>query len=132
MSELLKNIHVIFVEDEEIVRNTVSQVLQRRIGSVITAENGQDGLAKILKYNPDIVITDLEMPVMNGIAMIKKIREIYDHNRPIIVITAYKDEEHYTDLADAYLFKPVIIDELEALIIDLVNKYKIGGARNAE
>jgi len=130
MHELLKNLTAIFVEDEELVRINISQVLRRRIGSVFTAVNGEDGLNKIIEHNPDIVITDLEMPVMNGIVMIKKIREIYDHNRPIIVITAYKDEEHYTDLADAYLYKPVIIDELEALIIELVSKYRDGGDKN--
>lgn len=131
MHELLKDLTAIFVEDEETVRNNIAHALRRRIGTVMTAVNGEDGLTQIQKHNPDIVITDLEMPVMNGIVMIQKIREIYDHNRPIIVITAYKDEEHFTDLADAYLYKPVIIEELEALIISLVKKYKQEGADDA-
>lgn len=130
MNELLKDLTAIFVEDEEPVRKNLSQVLRRRIGSVYTAINGEDGLQKVIDHDPDIVITDLEMPVMNGIVMIKKIRELYDHNHPIIVITAYKDEEHFTDLADGYLYKPVLIEELEALIIDLVNKFNARGNQN--
>jgi YesN/AraC family two-component response regulator len=131
MNEMLKNLTVLFVEDEESVRNNIAQALRRRIGTVVTAGNGEEGLEQLQLCDPDIVITDIEMPVMNGIDMIKKIRMIYNHHRPIIVITAYKDEEHYTKLADAYLFKPVLIDELETLIVELVKQYRLEGSSRA-
>jgi YesN/AraC family two-component response regulator len=126
MEAALKELTILYVEDEEPVRHNIAMALKRRVGKVITAENGKEGLDKTQEYNPDVIITDLEMPVMNGIVMIQKIREIYGPNRPIIVITAYKDEEHYTDLADGYLFKPVLFDKLEKMIADLVKKHKKG------
>ena len=126
MEAVLKQLTVLYVEDEEAVRHNISMALKRRVGMVITAENGKEGLEKTQEYNPDVIVTDLEMPVMNGIVMIQKIREIYGPNRPIIVITAYRDEEHYTNLADGYLYKPVLFDKLEVMIADLVKKNKKG------
>lgn len=123
MEALLKSLTVVYVEDEEPVRHNISLALKRRVGKVITAENGKEGLEKTQAFNPDVVITDIEMPVMNGLEMIRRIREIYDRKRPIIVITAYKDEEHHTDLADGYLYKPILFDKLEEMIVELVKKY---------
>ena len=56
--------------------------------------------------------------------MIKIIREKYNRHYPIIVVTAYEDEEHKTNLADGYLYKPVDIDKLFEMIIKLVTEYK--------
>lgn len=122
MNEELKDITVLYVEDEENVRVSISRALQRRVGSVITASNGKEGLEIFEKRHPTIVVTDLEMPVMNGIAMIEKIREISGVKYPIIVITAYRDDEHYTSLADAYIYKPINFDELEQTVARLVQE----------
>lgn len=130
MDAVLKKLTVLYVEDEEIVRHNISMALKRRVGKVITAANGKEGLEKTQEHDPDIIITDIEMPVMDGIKMILEIRRLYGNNRPIIVITAYKDEEHYTDLADGYIYKPVLFDQLEKMIADLVNK-RIKGVSDA-
>lgn len=121
---ILKDLTVLYVEDEEEVRNSVSIALKRRVSRVLIAENGEIGLEKCTTHHPDMVITDLEMPVMNGLIMIEKIKELCDRTCPIIVITAYRDEEHYTPLADAYLYKPVLIHKLEDLMVDLIQKKK--------
>lgn len=122
MENLLKEVTVLYVEDEEHVRHNIGLALKRRVKDIVMAENGQVGLEKFKEHHPDIIITDLEMPVMNGLEMIGKIREACKRDCPIIVITAYRDEEHYTKQADAYLYKPVIIEELETMIVRLLKK----------
>jgi len=71
----LQNISVVYAEDEDSVRAQVATFLSRRVKEIYSAQNGEEGLRLTKEHNPDIVITDLEMPVMNGLEMIKKIRE---------------------------------------------------------
>jgi len=113
---------VVYAEDDEFVRSAIAHYLQRRVKEVREAENGEEGLALTRKYNPDIVITDLEMPIMNGMEMIKKIREEFGPNKPIIIITGYNDKEHYTKQANAILYKPIdlnlLVETIEKLLLE--------------
>jgi YesN/AraC family two-component response regulator len=122
MGDKLKDVTVLYVEDEEEVRNAIAKALRRRVGDIVTASNGKEGLELFTKDKPDIVVTDLEMPIMSGIVMIEKIRELYGSGYPIIVVTAYKDDEHYTPLANGYIYKPIHFDELEEMMASLVEK----------
>jgi YesN/AraC family two-component response regulator len=122
MMDTLRDITVLYIEDEEEVRNSIARALKRRVGNIITAANGKEGLELFKTQRPSIVITDLEMPIMNGMVMIEKIREISGNDYPIIVVTAYKDEEHYTPLADGYIYKPINFEELEEMMLSLVAK----------
>jgi CheY-like chemotaxis protein len=115
IDEILKDISVLFVEDDQPSREVFSRLLSARVGCVHQAANGQDGLEIFLRLTPDIVITDLEMPVMNGMEMIRKIRDL-GYKTPIIITTGYVDDEHSTELANRTLVKPVVFARLlEAL-----------------
>ncbi len=120
---ILEKVVIIYVEDEPEVRAQIALFLRRRVKVLFEASNGEEGLKLIQEHDPDVVITDLEMPVMNGIDMIKKIREYYNGQKPIIVITGYMDDEHHTDLADAYLYKPINMHKLAEVIEELLVKY---------
>lgn len=122
--EILKTLKVLYVEDDEFILYSANRTLKRKVGEVFLARTGVEGVEIASKINPDIVITDIEMPEMNGLEMIKIIREKYNRHYPIIVVTAYEDEEHKTNLADGYLYKPVDIDKLFEMIIKLVTEYK--------
>ena len=79
--EILKNISILYVEDESDVREFTSKLLSSLLKNVFTAENGQDGL-DLYKENIntiDLIVTDINMPKMNGIAMCEKIRELNKH-----------------------------------------------------
>ena len=69
---LLANLKVLYVEDEEFHREQLGIFLKRRVGKLYLAENGKDGLNKFKELNPDIIITDLKMPEMDGIEMTQK------------------------------------------------------------
>lgn len=121
--EILKSVTGLYVEDEEIVRDILGMFLRRRFKDLYEAENGLDGLEMFKKYSPDIIITDIEMPIMNGLEMIKEIKEL-DESKPIIIVTAFKDEAHKTHLADEIIHKPINNRDLLEKIYNLVLKYK--------
>ncbi|MEO5358294.1 MAG: response regulator [Nitrospirae bacterium YQR-1] len=115
--EKLKELTVLYVEDEFITRESLGRFIKRRVREIYIAENGKTGLELFLKEHPDIVITDIEMPVMNGIEMINKIRES-SLEVPIIITTAYNDDKHKSKAASSVVIKPIIQEELiEAMLL---------------
>ncbi len=110
--ERVKELRVLYVEDEVLTRQAFEKILQRRVKELFIAENGKDGLEKFIEKSPDVIITDIEMPIMNGIIMIEEIKKIAP-SKPIIILTAFEDDEHHTSLAEYKLIKPV--DKLKLL-----------------
>ncbi|MBF0541120.1 MAG: diguanylate cyclase [Nitrospirae bacterium] len=125
--EILKNIKILYVEDEQKIRETLVKSLKRQTGEVIVAENGAMGLEMFNLHNPDIVITDIRMPVMNGLDMARQIKAI-NCDVPLIITTGHNDEEFLLtsiDIGvDKYIKKPIYMEELfstlEKFSIDLV------------
>lgn len=85
-------IHVLLVDDEVDFLDTVSFWLKSKGYSVIHANNGQQALAVIKSKHPNIVFLDFNMPVMNGIETLVRIRE-FDTETPVIMLTAYGSEK---------------------------------------
>jgi YesN/AraC family two-component response regulator len=112
---ILYNLKVLYVEDEEFVREQLARFIKRRVGKLCLAADGEEGLVKFNEFDPDIVITDLKMPKIDGIEMAKKIRNI-DEVCPIIITTAISDAEsviHTVDVGiDKYIVKPIDTKEL--------------------
>lgn len=115
----LKEKVVLYVEDDDLTRDAFSLMLSRLVKEVHKAENGLVGLEKFKELNPDIVITDIEMPVMNGKELVKHIRAI-SKEHPIIVITAYKDQEHQLECVNRILYKPINKVEVKEVLFSLV------------
>ncbi|WFD10995.1 response regulator [Tepidibacter hydrothermalis] len=120
---MLKNVKILYVEDEPITRNQVERFLKRRVGKVILAENGNDGIEKFNEQKPDIIITDLVMPDMSGIEMMKKIRN-NGSKCPCIITSALSDSKTILDTVDLkiekYLIKPIDINALLKSLNDIV------------
>lgn len=117
--EKLKDVTVLYVEDEALLRTAIARFLKRRCKDVFDAENGKIGLELYKQYHFDVVITDLEMPVMNGFDMVRKILEIKEY-QPIIITTGYSDDEHVIDDACENLIKPIDEEKLLESIIDCI------------
>jgi len=114
--ELIKPLRVLYVEDEIALRDITSSSIESIVKSLVVADNGKDGLDKFNQEEFDIVITDLSMPVMDGLTMIKEIRKI-NTTIPIIVTTAFGSQNEEVEKLNeigmsAYIMKPVDIMKL--------------------
>ncbi|EAI4098359.1 response regulator transcription factor [Campylobacter jejuni] len=125
MSQECKELIILVVEDEIKTRESLINVLSERFSKVIGAQNGDEGLKKFKKFKPDLVITDIAMPIMDGLDMAREIKEISD-DAPIVVLSAYSEKERLLrsiDIGiDKYLIKPVDIEELFKVLDCLVGE----------
>lgn len=115
------NYKVLFVEDEPVTRLMMTRFLNHYFTEVYSAENGDEGFKFFSKNNPDIIITDLSMPILNGFKMLDKIRET-NPNIPVVVTTAYRDLAHEINNAE-FVFKPINNQELFSKIKKLLEIY---------
>lgn len=114
---------VLVVDDEAFVRRgIVMEIDWASLGCMVAAEasNGLEGLEAVRKYSPDLIICDIRMPKMNGIDMLKQLRQ--EGSRiPVIFLTAYSEFEYARDalklLAADYILKPFEDGELEAAVL---------------
>ena len=117
------------VKAREIIVNKkiVQEVMRDKFEKVITAQNGDEGLKKFKKYNPNMVITDVFMPIMNGLDMAKSIKEI-SKDTPIIVFSTNSEKETLLKAIDVgidkYVLKPIDLDDF-LVTLENVAKNKI-------
>ena len=97
---------ILIVEDEPISLEMLSKTLKEDF-NVLTADNGKKGFKLYKKFNPHIIISDLNMPIMNGIELIQKIREL-DQNSKIIITTFKNDVQTLLQATELKLFKYLI------------------------
>ncbi len=112
----LKKLTILFVDDEDGVRQSYEMLLNMWAKKAYSGSNGAEGLELFKKYKPDIIVTDIKMPVMNGLDMTRNIKEI-DPNVPIIITTAHQEPELLLDAVelqvDGYIVKPIPKKELK-------------------
>ncbi|PHQ66100.1 MAG: transcriptional regulator [Sulfurimonas sp.] len=118
MKDMLKNFTVLYVEDEEMVRKSAVEYLERVAKEVLQAKDGKEAINLWREHKPDIIITDISMPRLNGIDMASYIRA-HDKDVQIIIATAHSDTE--------YLLKAVEL-QLVKYIIKPITKEKLIGA----
>lgn len=123
--EQFKNLIVLIVEDEDSIRESMGEALESVFKEVITAKNGDEGMKKFKKLSPHVVITDIAMPIMDGLDMTKNIKS-FSSNTPIIALSAFSEKEKLLKAIDVgvdkYLLKPIDMDDLLYAIADLVKK----------
>lgn len=107
--EMLKDISLLYVEDEPITRETMVNLLAKRVARIHTASNGAEGLEAFQLHHPDIVLTDIGMPVLDGLEMSEAIKRL-SPSTPIIVSTARQESPFLMraiDIGiDKFLVKP--------------------------
>ena len=127
MNKILKNLTVLLVEDDSDSKKIMHDVLSDNFEKVFTAQNGDEGLKKFKKYNPNMVITDVFMPISDGLDMTRYIKEI-SKDTPVIVLSAHSEKETLLKAIDVgvdkYLIKPIMSDDL-LKTIENVAKSKI-------
>ncbi len=110
-----KDLTILIVEDEKDARETLRSMVELDFKYVYEAQNGCEGLELYQKYKPDIILTDIQMPCMNGIEMLNEIRR-NPADVLVIFISAYSDVEtllQAIDLKiDAYIVKPFLYKDI--------------------
>lgn len=114
--DLLKELKVMYVEDNDHTRFSIERFLKRRFGKVFLAENAEKGIDLFSKFNPDIAIVDILLPGMGGLEMIKKIRETNSSCKFLITSTV-SDAATILEAVDLdienYIVKPIDMDIFE-------------------
>lgn len=116
----LSNITILLVEDEPLFRKQTIDLLKKfRFKDVYEATDGEDALEKYTRYLPDIILTDYNMPIVNGLDMSIKLKNI-NPELPIILLTASDDNNTIVNAInvgiDGYIFKPIKLKELTSII----------------
>ena len=110
---------ILVIDDEESFRETIRLCLEDKSFNIITASSGEEGISLFEKERPDIVITDLKMPKMNGLDVLTHIKSL-DKNVPIIMLTAFDDVPYTIEAmkigAYDFVSKPIKVDALKSLI----------------
>jgi len=122
------NIRLLYVEDNEQARIPTLALLSEFFKTITVAVDGEDGLKQFDKNVIDLVITDINMPKMNGLDMIESIRE-QSRDTPVLLLSAYSEIEYFKKSielgVDGYLFKPVDMNQFLELISKVVETIEI-------
>ena len=114
---------LLIVDDQRGIRRLLTEVFSEYGYDIDSCSNGVKALELIPVFNPDLIIMDVKMPGMNGIDVLKKIRET-DKERKVIMMTAYGDQ-HYVNQAEAlgvarFIIKPFDLNELKTQVAEIV------------
>ncbi len=114
VEELLKTsktIKVLYVEDNETARESTLGMLENFFKDIVVAVDGLDGWEKFQENEYDLIISDINMPRMNGIEMINEIRKV-NHDISILILSAYNESGYFMDTIrigiDGYLFNSLL------------------------
>jgi CheY-like chemotaxis protein len=116
---------VLLVEDENDLRELMAQEIADMGYQVVVARNGEEAIQQAGRENPNLILSDINMPKMNGYQFRRELTNRYPHlrNLPFVFVSAYADE---TDIADGliaganhYVTKPINFDALRGLLADL-------------
>lgn len=119
---------IVAIDDDEAIRRLIAAALRFEGYEVMEAENGAEGLALVRDCRPDLVISDVNMPVMDGFSMLQALRaDPCIQAIPVILLTSLQEREHVrsgmTSGADDYLTKPLLFDELREATAAQLNKH---------
>lgn len=122
-----KDLNVLFVEDYLPLQEKLVEILKEFFNTIVTANNGEDALAKYIKFNEvhqktyDIIITDIRMPVKDGLSLTKDILKI-DKNQIIIVLSAHQESSYLLEFINLgiaqFVTKPIESEKL----LEVLNK----------
>ena len=110
---------ILYVEDDAITRMEIEQFLRRRVRNVLVARDGREGLELFRQHGPDLVVTDIRMPVMDGLQMAHAIHDLSPEVR-IIVTTAHSESAYILEAIEAgidhYVLKPIDVQRFASAL----------------
>jgi two-component system, OmpR family, response regulator VanR len=111
----LKDQSVLFADDDNIARAQMTNVLEMIFKTVHSAKNGEEALDFYTQFKPNLIITDIKMPKIDGIGLVEYVRKV-DYDTPIIMLTSFSEQNLLLNAAnlsiDGYLVKPVELNQV--------------------
>ncbi|MDD2802012.1 MAG: response regulator, partial [Methylococcales bacterium] len=121
----LSSVSVLYVEDDMETSEELQFMLAHYVGALYSAKNGREGLELFKERRPDIVVTDIQMPEVNGLSMAADIRAI-NPDQPIVILSAYNDVEYLFRALELeiqhYITKPISVDRLLNKLSDITEQ----------
>lgn len=113
----MDKIKVMIVDDQALIREGLKMILSlsNEIEVIMESSNGKEAFESLKQENPDVILMDIRMPVMDGVESIKLIKDVYPHIKIIILTTFNEDEYIFEGLkngADGYILKDIKSDEI--------------------
>ncbi len=126
-NKMVEDISILIVEDESELLAYLQEYLQIFFKNVYVARCGESGYEMYLKKRPDIILSDINMPNMDGLCMIKKIRE-HDNDTDIIIMSAHSEQDKLFKAIElrlvTYLIKPIDSHKLKTMLLKIVNRLR--------
>lgn len=121
-------IKLMFVEDDDYLRDTLTRTLKREISTVKSYALPSDALNDTDNFQPDIILTDIKMPGMSGLEMVKIIRKVFP-KIPVIIASAFNDANYLQTAiklkVENYIIKPINVEQLLSTIQEITDQLKI-------
>jgi len=122
----LSNFSLLYVEDEEGIRNNIYEILKHLFKKTFVAKNAKEAYNMYQSNRPDLIITDIKMPNETGIDLIKKIRK-RDSKIRVIITSAHTDLNYMLDATELhlvkYIIKPITQTKLDEALIAFIKSY---------
>jgi PAS domain S-box-containing protein len=130
-----KKLKLLYVEDNIDAREMTVMILEDFFDDIVVAVDGKDGYEKFQQNNFDLIMTDINMPILNGLEMVAKIRQT-NSDIPVLILSAHNEDNFFINSIklgiDGYILKPIDVDQLTLMIEKIVDKhiYKLEAKSN--
>ncbi len=127
--------HILFVDDDPSVRSVIARALHRPQRTIEVAKHGEEALARGARNKPNLIVTDVVMPRMNGWAFVRRLRASPETAFiPVIFVTGLSSPTDrirgFRIGADDYIAKPVDLDELELRVENVLHRARVARERS--
>jgi DNA-binding response OmpR family regulator len=119
---------ILLIDDENVWLETMEQALESESYKVVTADSGHNALSKLLKVKPDLILSDVRMPDMNGYDFFEKVKANPKLNKVPFVFMSSLDDYDAKRVAknigaDDYVIKPFDTEEIKRIVLDLLDRF---------
>ena len=111
--------NLLIVDDEEELRDILAEILKNYAGNILTAANGKEALQIFREVPIDAVVSDIDMPIMNGLSLLREIRAM-GYNTPFVVVTGFAEKNNIIDSlrygATDFIEKPFLNSTIKSVV----------------